>query len=177
MKTLQNKLGALALSSLLFLGMFPVTATTTGCTKTQVVDLLNTLGNAGAAVAALEGNATVASTIRTDTAAAVTAVQNWQQEPSAAQTAIEALNLLATDLDLIPGTSQYAPLITLAIGTVDSLLALIPVPAATASVATAHSVSNHRSVSLVNPPKTAAQFKSQWNGIIKANPALAGAKI
>ncbi len=88
--------------------------------------------------------------------------------------AIETLNILQADLSLIPMTSEYTALITLALGTISALLALLP-PSATAAMRAPNPAV--RSVQLANPPKTAAEFKKEWNGICAANPGLVKAKI
>lgn len=149
----------------------------TACSDTTIAKLTQTLGNAAASVATLEGNTALAAKLTTDTTAAVTAITNWKSGTPAAM-AIEALNLVEDDLALIPGTSQFAPLIDLAIGTVESILALLP-PSATAAVA-AHTAALTKArphILLSLPPKNEKQFKAQWNGIVAANPKLAQAKL
>lgn len=144
---------------------------TVGCvSSTTIAGLAQTLGTAAANIAAIEGNSTLGQKISIDTAAAVVAITNWKAGTSA-QDAIEALSIVEDDLNLIPNTSQYAPLIDLAIGTVQTLLGLLP----PSTVATARV---HRNVTLSHPaPKNAAAFKKQWNGIIAANPNLAPALL
>ncbi len=162
-----KKLVSIITAIALWCAVLPVaTVSTTGCTKSQITSLLNTLGTYSASIATIEGDASAAATIKADTAAAVAAVNGCQSGGTAAQIAIQALNLLAADIDLIPGTSQYALLITLSIGTIDAILALIPAPAAAANVATVH---RSRIVTLTNAPKTSAEFKAQWNAIATAN--------
>ena len=164
MKNLQAKLGAIALALLVLLATLP----SSGCSKSTVVELVSVLGSATSNIANLEGNPALAAQLKADTAAAVSAISNWQSG-SPATVAIEALNILAADLSLIPGTSAYAPLIDLAIGTIDSILALIP--------SSAVSVHASRSVHLQNAPKTKSQFKVQWDGIVAQHPALSSAAI
>jgi hypothetical protein len=137
-----------------------------GCpSQSTTAALVAILGNAVASVAALQGNSELASKLQTDTQAAVTAVQNWKQG-TPAQDAIQALNLVESDLNLFPQLGPYAPLIDLAIGTTESIIALLPSNVATPAVA-------HRSVSLQAPaPKSAAEFKANWNTIVSTTPSI-----
>lgn len=91
---------------------------------------------------------------------------------------IQALNIVEDDLNLIPGTSQYAALVDLAIGTVEGILALLPPTAATPSVSLVpHTSIVHRHITLQKSPKTAAEFKKQWNAIAAVNPQLGAPKL
>lgn len=131
-----------------------------GCpTQSTIAALTSILGTSAANIAMLEGNATLAQVLTTDTAAAVTAVKNWKKGTPADE-AIQALNIVATDLNLIPGVGPYAPLVDLAIGTVESILALLPAPTAQLKA----TYTPKRTVTLRGPiPSTAAQFKVEWN--------------
>lgn len=149
-----------------------------GCTnQATIASLTATLGNAAASIAALEGNNDLAVRLKADSAAAQTAILNWKSGTPASE-AIEALNLVEDDLNLIPAASQYTPLIDLAIGTVESILALLPQSqtVATPNLA-AHTAAHKRKVTLTNPPKNAKQFKAQWQNVINANPQLSNAAI
>jgi hypothetical protein len=140
--------------------------TAASCQST-IGTLTATLGNAAASIATVEGNATLAAKLKVDTAAAVSAVSNWKSG-TPAQDAIEALNLVEDDLNLFPVASAYTPLIDLAIGTVESILALLP---QSSTPTLSHHV--HRSVTLTEPaPKSAAEFKSKWNAIVKSHPEM-----
>lgn len=146
-----------------------------GCSQSTLAALTSILGNAGASIAALQGNTTLAERLKTDTAAAVVAIENWKSG-TPAQEAIEALNLVEDDLNLFPAIGKYGPLIDLAIGTVESILALLPQPAVSARTVAPHAA--HRAVNLAQPaPKTASAFKRQWNAIAASNPALSQAKL
>lgn len=139
---------------MLMASMFSVT----GCTpsKAGLIALTNTLSNAAEQVATLEGNTALAATLKTDTAAAVAAINGWTNG-TPAQNVIQALNILEDDLNLIPAASPYSSLIDIAIGAVEGILALLP-----SSTTASHAV--HRSVILTQPaPKTSAEFKKQWN--------------
>jgi len=144
-----------------------------GCGSATIAALVKTLGTATSQLATLEGNATLAQRITTDTAAAVTAVTNWKTG-SPAQDVIEALGIVQDDLNLFPEAAAFAPWINLAIITVDALLALLPAPI-TASVISAHPNWRHPTIHQA-APKTAGSFVSQWNTLTKLNPAV-GAPI
>lgn len=131
-----------------------------GCpSQSTIASLTSILGTSAANIATLEGNAQLGQILRTDTAAAVTAVQAWKSG-TPADNAIQALNIVANDLNLIPGTGPYAPLVDLAIGTVESIIALLPPPTTQAAV----KYTPKRNVTLRGPiPSTASQFNVEWN--------------
>jgi len=177
MKFTNRFLSGIAAIAVMLVGMIP----TTGCSSATIADLAQTLGNAGAQIATLENNPTLAAKLKADTAAAVSAIASWKSGSPATE-AIEALNIVEDDLDLIPGTSTYAPLIDLAIGTVESILALLPTSAAVVAPATlsAHTATlkaKRPGIAITNPPKTKGDFKKQWNAIVAESPVLAKAKI
>lgn len=159
---MQVKRSAGVLIALVLLAALPVL---TGCpSQSQIAALTQVLGNDSAQIAAIEGNPTLAAQLKADTAAAVLAVNNWQKGTNS-QMAIEAMNIVISDLNLIPQTGPYAQLIVLAIGTAQSIIALMqppaPVPATLAKL------------KLKGPvPTTAAEFQKQWNAILAANPQL-----
>ena len=177
MKLTNRLLSGIAAIAVLLVGTIP----TVGCSSSTIADLAQTLGNAGAQIASLENNPSLAAKLKADTAAAVSAITSWKSGSPATE-AIEALNIVEDDLNLIPGTSTYAPLIDLAIGTVESILALLPTSATVAAPAT---LSEHTAalkaarpnIVLSNPPKTKAQFKSPWNAIVAKDYTLQKAKI
>lgn len=149
-----------------------------GCpSQSQLASLTEILGSSAANVAQLEGNSSLATKLQTDTAAAVAAVKNWKSGTPANE-AIEALNIVSSDLKLIlnqPGipadAPQYAPLITLAIGAAQGILAILQPASTTTQPAV-------RSATVTAPaPKTAPEFKKQWNAIVAANPPLSAAKL
>jgi len=146
-----------------------------GCTSQQTIaDLINTLGAAGAQLATYENNPTLAAKLRTDVAAAAAAVLAWKKG-TASQMVVEALNLVEDDLALFPVVGQYAPLIDLAIGTVEDILAQLGLTAA------AVRATPKRAVHLAKAPKTSKQFAAQWNALapdgVKISPSMvAGSK-
>lgn len=144
--------------------------TMTGCNQKTIAALTQILGTQAANVAKLENDPALATKLAADTTAAVTAITNWKSG-TPAQDVVQALDLVEADLNLFPVANQYAPLVDLAIGTVDSILALLPPPPATTAVLRRH-------VALFQPaPKNSKQFIEQWNALVKANPRLAPAQI
>jgi hypothetical protein len=133
-----------------------------GCpSQSQLAALTQVLGSAAASIATLEGNPTLAVKLTTDTAAAVKAVQNWKPG-TPTQDVVQVLNIVMDDLNLFPQVGPYAPLIVLAIGTVVSIIEILqPAPTGGAVVSKVH---------LVNAPKTAKEFKAQWNSLCAAHP-------
>jgi hypothetical protein len=133
-----------------------------GCpSKDTVAALVQTLGNSASSIAEVEGNTVLAQKLKTDTTAAVSAIQNWQ-DGSPAQLAIEAVNLVIDDLDLIPAAGPYEPLIVLALGTAASIIAILNGGQAQPINVIMRS---SRSVYLPDPPKTATEYKKRWNAI------------
>lgn len=143
-----------------------------GCpAQSTIAALTSTLGNAAAGIAALEGNATLAAQLRTDTAAATVDINNWKQG-NASQNVVQALNLVVDDLNLIcPSTNascgMYAPLIILAVATAQSIIQIVAPGQALKSA----------KVNTDYVPTDAAKFKTEWNNIANANPQLRSAAI
>ena len=159
----------------LWASMCAVTTTTTGCNQGTISALVSTLGAAASTVAAMEGNQAVAAKLKADSAAFAVAVKNWKQG-TPAQDAIQALNLVIDDLDLICPTGgpcgPYAPLIVLALGTAESIIAIL-----NPTTQTYGTRAQVRKVNLGYYPSTAKDFKTAWNGICGSDPALASAAI
>ncbi len=162
-----------------FLAVSLIASLLTGCVAQQTIAALTQeLGTASQSIATLEGNTALAAQLQADTTAAVAAIDGWKQG-TPAQDVIQALNIVENDLNLIPAASPYAPLIDIAIGTVEGILALLPAPApSTATAAVAHASVEHRQVTLAQAaPKNAKQFKTQWNGVVATHPGLAAAAL
>jgi hypothetical protein len=167
---MKTRLISIIIACALWIAVLPVATVTTGCNQNTVAALVNTLGTSAASIASLEGDTALSTKLQTDTAAAVSAVTNWKTG-TPAQTAIEAITLVEDDLNLFPLNTSYEPLIVLALGTAASIIAILNPGAVSARI------SQRRSVSLSNPPKTSKQYKAQWNAICAQNPALAGAVL
>lgn len=131
-----------------------------GCAGQQTAaDLINTLGQATEQLATLEGNTSLAARLPKDVAAASAAVLNWKKG-STTQDITEALNLVEDDLSLFPVAGPYVPLVDLAIGTVEAILAEFP--SATPATVSA----NRRAVHLpYKAPKNKKDFAKRWNAI------------
>ena len=134
-----------------------------GCNQNTVAALVTELGSASSSIAALEGNTALAAKLKTDTTAASTAVLNWKKG-SATTEVIEALNIVEADLNLFPITDKYAPLVDLAIGTVESIMEIVQPGSSSSNGVTALAGVTHR-VYLAKPPKSAEQFKTKWNAM------------
>lgn len=146
------------------LSMF--TLTETGCSQSQLAQLTQVLGTDATNLATALGQSTLATQIQQSTSAAVTAINNWKKG-TPAQDVIAALGIVEANLNLIPMAGPYTGLIDLALGTLQAILALLPAP-------TAMTVSHIRMVRLGHPaPKTAKEFKKQWNAIVDAKSDLA----
>jgi hypothetical protein len=111
--------------------MLPMLAVS-GC-QSNLAALASTLGNAGASIAAIEGNTALATKIQTDTVAAVAAITSWKSGTNA-QMALEAIQLVEDDLNLLPINSAYEPLILLALGTAASIIAILNPTAVSAHI-------------------------------------------
>ena len=150
---------------------------TVGClSQNTIAALVTTLGNASAAIAAMEGNTSLATQLKADTAAASAAVLNWQKGTNA-QMVVEALGIVQDDLNLIPFAGPYIPLISLALVTVQEIIVIVTSNAPASTQAHIAKVTQ-RKVSYVGKiPKNATQFKKAWNKVVAANPQLAPAAI
>ena len=154
-----------------------VTVVMVGClTQSTMASLIGVLGNATASIASIEGNTALATQIKTDTAAASAAVLAWNSG-TPAQDAIEALNIVEDDLNLIPMSGAYVALVDLGIGTIESILAMLPASTTTVSVERAH---KRRSVTPVHVTKwgdSSREFKNRWNKIVATDGSLAPVAI
>jgi hypothetical protein len=150
----------------LMLAVIPMLFIPTGCpSQNQDAALAQILGSTAASIASIEGNTALATKLTTDTAAVVTAIQNFKPG-SNAQNVVAVINIVVDDLNLIPNVGPYAPLITLALGTAESLITLFA-PSAPAGTAVAHT-----NVHVANAPTTAAQFKAAVVSFNKSHPSL-----
>jgi hypothetical protein len=125
-----------------------------GCPSQNTTAAL--VGIAGTAIASLEtieGNTDAAAKIQTDFAAAQTAVLNWKAG-TPTQDVAEALQLVESDLNLLPVSQKDQAYVTLAIGTVQSVLDLFP-----------GAIAPHVAVTSVPAPKSVAEFKARWNAL------------
>jgi hypothetical protein len=164
-----KRIGIAAIGTAVILAM----VVTVGCIKqTTLASLVTVLGNATASVAALEGNTTLAAKLKADTATASADVLNWKAGTPATE-AIEALNIVEDDLNLFPITGAYVALIDLGIGTVESIIELLPAPTtgfAQSSKLTRRVVTPVHIGKWHNPPE---EFKARWNAICATDAALA----
>lgn len=179
LKNLRSKLRGAGFGALIAILCVAIVGSTIGCNKAQQQDiatLAQTLGSAGAQVAALEGNTALSAQITTDTNAAVLAITSFVPGTSPAQTVIQLINVVMADLSLIPAVGPYAQLIELALGTAEALIAEFSSQTNTPTVTPESSV-KIKTVHLSNPPRNRKDFVKQWNAIAATNPQLASAAI
>ena len=145
MKSLQAKLGAWALSSLLFLGLFPVTVATSGCSQSDAINLANAFIASAKAIVAADPSAPYVANLEEAITAMETAEAGWNGSSvncalgSAANTAVEII-------DQIAPASPVALIATVAVAGFDALQAvLFPCTSTATSPAAlvAHTVSGH----------------------------------
>lgn len=148
-----------------------ITLTTVACvTQSVLATLITTLGNASASIAALEGSATLATTLKADTAAASSAVLNWQKGSSAVMV-IEALGIVEADLNLIPYVAPYSALIDIGIATVDEIITIVTGAAPPVPAIKRVTVMHH--VKLTGKtPHNRKHFVSMWNSVAASDPKL-----
>lgn len=163
-KYVRSSVAALLIGAVSF-----TTFATTGCaTQSTIAVLTSTLGAAGASIAAIEGNPALAQKIQADTTAAVTAVNNWKSgTPS--QDAVQVINILVADLNLIPAVGPYAPLIEIALATAETIITELEAgsPGVTANIIQPRAVS-----ASVPSAKDSKSFKKLWNAAVDANPQV-----
>lgn len=161
-----------------------------GCPQQQTIaSLTSVLGTAAAQIAALQGNPELGNKITLDKEAAVTAITNWKQG-SPSDYAIQGLNLLMDDLNLIPAASPYAALIDIAAVTAQAIILQLQPAATPAATATAdvEAPQAQTRATMAKPkrthttgkpaPKNEKEFKAQWNAVVaqKALPPAAAIK-
>jgi hypothetical protein len=154
------------------------TLTLTGCTPAQVENEINTiLQEATGIIAVADPGLTWLSAFSKATALLKVDEANWIKG-GAVQDVINVLNDLEGITALISPLVPYASLIGVLVAGIDAALALLlPAPAAAPAALTAHTVGRNNPFKGQATVKSAADSKSQWNAIAKANPELAKAAI
>lgn len=154
-----------------------VLMTTTGCTGQQTAsELIAIVGTAAASLATIEGNPELAAKLQADAATAAKQIAAWKHG-TPAQDITQILNIVLDDLNLFPISTPDQALIALAIAAVEQILAALPQPAAVAGAVSAPRPRVARVRLAGKPPKSAKDFKAQWNKALAANPALASAAL
>jgi hypothetical protein len=180
-----QKLGAWSMIMTLMLGMFVSVGIvqTTGCTTNQIQNNVNAVLSAAQAVLKVaEPNAPWVPQLT----AAITALQqaeaSWKGGSSIAIVE-SALNTVAAVASVIPIASAYGPLIDILVAAIDLVLNTIQVdnPTVTVKAIAPFGPFNHHGRVQLKKPGTfqnqAGAIKAQWNAAVKANPALAAAKL
>jgi hypothetical protein len=148
----------------------------TGCpSQNQYAALAQTLGATASSIAAIENNPALAAKITTDTAAAVAAIQAFKPG-SNSQDVIQVINIVIDDINLVPNVGPYAPLVTLALGTAESLIALFA-PASTVSTPSIILPRTAQAPGQLHAVDNAKDFKAQVKAFNKANPNLIPVKV
>lgn len=166
--------GKYSLTALATLALAPTVLLTSCVSKDTLSALVVVLGNAAASLAAAMGRSELAIKLQADTAAAANSIVNWKQG-SNSQAIIELLGIVQDDLNLIPYILPYAPLISLAIATAESIIVIVMKnsPAATYKP----KVGRRKSTYTGHIPQNASEFRNTWNKIASSDPALTKAII
>lgn len=164
MKALKGIIAAVLCIGLLI----PMTGCFSQSTTAQLISIVgNSVASLVAADSSITGSSNLSTQLTTDFAAASTLVANWKAgTPS--QDVVQALNLVEKDLNLIPVDDQTKVFITLAIATVDSIVAVVQ-PAASGNL----SVAQAKTSNVV----TVKQYKNQWNALVTVHPKFASARL
>jgi hypothetical protein len=143
----------------------------TGCTVLAKVNqsvlgtLLSAVESGVTSLLTYLGNSSAAQEAQTLFNTAINEVKSWVSG-TPATVVIEALNAAVAFVAVIPGISQYAALVQLIVGTVDSIISLFSANSpTTAAIRPRTAVAT---VTLTNPPRKASEFRSQWNTKVRA---------
>lgn len=167
-----NKLTSISLVLSLILTSIGVACVT----QTTIAQLVAILGQATSKIAEAENNPSLAAKISTDSAAASAAILNWQNG-SPEQDAVEALNILEDDLNLIPVVGQdvlFIGLVDLAIGTVEAILSRLPASTRLQNKVVRRVVPPVKLPRFTNP---ADSFQDKWNSIVAKDKRLRGLEL
>jgi hypothetical protein len=121
-----------------------------------------TLGSAASQIATIEGDATLATQLQTDTAAAAAAVKNFVPGTDSA-VVVEALNLVLSDLNLFTNDPTVTTIVDIAILATEGIIALLPQPSTPVTAAVAQPKVVHHTVVVGTPITTPKEFKRRWN--------------
>ena len=168
-----QKLGALALISVLLVGMMPVMATT-GCSGTQIINEINVvLNEADAVLAVAEPGASWVIPLKNAIVALQGAETAWQNGGVVA-IVDDALNTLTVVLAVIPLTAIYSPLIDVLVAGIEAVLAALPVSGSLGAqkvmVTVAENPHAGRYKMVFHWYRTpAGNLKANWNAVAKAH--------
>ena len=190
---MQNKLGAIALSTTLLFGTLTPTdvavigvgsvaaITLAGCTPTQIENEINTIVQEGANIVAVADPGTLPANFAQYVALLKADEANWIKG-GAVQDIINVLNDLEGVTALIGPLVPYAQLIGVLVAGIDAVLALLLPPPSTGTAASPAVMSVHEAQAK-NPFKGMTTVKNvkdsvkQWNFIVASNPSLSKARI
>lgn len=176
-------------------------AFTTGCSQNTIAALVATLGSACSTAAGAAGDAALSQAILADTSTASAQALAWKSG-TPTQNVEQALGDLEADLSKIPETAAVAPFIDLGIATIDGILTDITGQAPAAATAELGAHLRNVSASVAKPvragttgnaslpaggarhpkysgnlPKKAADFVTEWNKLVAANPKTGVKKL
>jgi hypothetical protein len=164
--TLQNKLGAWAMISLLALILLPV-APVTGCSGSQVTNEINVvLTEAVTILSVADPNAAWVPQLQQAVAALKIAEANWTAGGTV-QIVIDCLNTIEAITAVIPFTAVYSPLIAVLVAGIEAILAALP--ASTTSKLSQNPYYGRYQMVDHWYHTPAGNFKANWNSVAKAH--------
>lgn len=129
-----------------------------GCpSQNTAAALVGVAGSAIASLEVIEGHTEAAVKIQADFNAAQNAVLQWKTGTPTEDVA-QALQLVESDLNLMPVSQQDQAYVALAVSTVQSVLDLFP-------AASAARVEVAAAAPAVVAPRSATEFKARWNAL------------
>ena len=150
----------------------------TGCTANEAEGVLNTVINSALAVLKVVEPAASWLPSFAGAIAALQQAETLWKAGGAVNIVESALATLEAVTAAIPVTAVYSPLIDILVAGIDTVLGLLhPAQPASALAGT----NSHRGRASLSKPHflqtRVGAYKSQWNDAVKANPALAAAKL
>ncbi len=167
--------GALTMAS-------PVFVSLEGCDAATLKSYLNTVLDSAEKILGLSSSTDSWYTELTNAIAALESTEtNWNGNTAVAAI-ISALDTLEAVLAVIPITATFSPLIDLLVTVIETILTtFVSTTQQTAVPKAIHLANLHRGRVLLKKPhflqSEVGAYKSQWNEIVNANPALAKAKL
>lgn len=150
----------------------------TGCTDTTINILNTVIQSAEAVLVVMEPNASWLPAFKAAIAALKTAETTWTAG-GPVTVVVNALNTLAAVAAVIPLTEPYSALIDVLVAGIEAVLVALHGKTATPVAMT--SAGPHRGRAQLTKPhflqSRVTAYGNQWNAIVKANPALAGAEL
>jgi hypothetical protein len=173
-KFLQQTIAATAVLSLYLAGCGKLTTTTAAA-------LAQVLGSATAELATLLGNTALASQIDTATTKLVGLINTWVTGSTTANIIAAINDLMVLIQSVEPLSPEITGLVTLALGTIQAILALFPPTTSPSIVAPGVRAANLSSIGITHVARNEQTFRQQWNMVLApiaaANPKFQAAKL